>query len=116
MGGGYRSGADVISGTTGVGCGNTLVALGGKHFTVHQFANIVRTASIAANCESHMMVGTYFSAAYKKFMAWVVLYSAVTWGCVRYACKYSAVYIKLVTWFLFQLPGCSGSDGAPVLH
>ena len=38
-----------------------------------------------------VLLGTYLSAANKKCMAWVILYSAVTRGCVRYACKYSAV-------------------------
>ena len=67
--GGYRSGADACSGTTGVGCGNTLRDSGGKDYTVCQFSKTVRTDSIAANCESHRLVGTSLSAADKKCMA-----------------------------------------------
>ena len=78
---------------TGVGCGNNLCASGGKDSTVLQFAKIFRTASIAANCESHMLVGTSLSAAENKCMAWVILSYAVMWGCVRYSCKYSAVSV-----------------------
>ena len=91
VGGGYRIGADAFSGTTSVGCGNTLGDSGGKNSTMRQFAKIFRTASIAASCESHLMVGTSLSAADKKCMEWVILSSAVTWVCVRYACKYSAI-------------------------
>ena len=93
VGGGYRSGSDACIGTTGVGYGNTLGNSGGKDSTVRQFSKIFRTASIATSCESHMLVGTSLSATYKKCMAWVILYSAVTWGCVRYICKYSAVSV-----------------------
>ena len=93
VGVGYRSGANTCLGRTGVGCGNTLGDSCGKDFTVRRFANIVRTASIGANCESHMMLGTSLSAADKKCTAWVILYSALTWGYVRYACKYSAVSV-----------------------
>ena len=78
-----------------MGCGDNLCDLGGKDSTIRQFANIVWTTSIAANCESHMLVGTSLSAADKKWMAWVILYSTVTWGCVIYACKYSAVSLIL---------------------
>ena len=78
---------------TGVGRGNNFFASGGKDSTVRQFAKMFWTASIAANCESHMLVGTSLSAADKKCMAWVILSSAVTWGCVRYLCKYSAVSV-----------------------
>ena len=49
VGAGYRSGADSCSGTTGLGCGNTLVDSGEKDSNVRQFANIVWTASIAAS-------------------------------------------------------------------
>ena len=78
---------------TGVGRGNNFFASGGKDSTVRQFAKMFWTTSIAANCESHMLVGTSLSAAEKKCMAWVILSSAVTWGCVRYLCKYSAVSV-----------------------
>ena len=54
---------------------------------------LFRTYSISASCEYHIVVGTSLSAADKKCMVWVILYSAVTWGCVRYACKYSAVSV-----------------------
>ena len=40
-----------------------------------------------------MLVGTSLSAVDKKCMAWVILYSAVTWGCVRYSCKYFGVSV-----------------------
>ena len=93
VGVGYHSGADVCSSTTGVGCGNTLVDSGGKDSTVRQFSKIVRTVSVAASCELHMPVGSSLRAADKKCMAWVIMSSAVTWGCVRYACKYYAVSI-----------------------
>ena len=57
VGVGYRTGADACLGMTGVGCGNNLCASGGKYSTVRQFAKIVWVASIAANCELHMLVG-----------------------------------------------------------
>ena len=93
MGAGYRSGADSCSGATGYGCGNTLVDTGGKDYTVSQFAKIVCTASIAASWESHMMLVISLRSADKKCMVWVILSSAVTWGCVRYACKYPAASV-----------------------
>ena len=74
-------------------CSNTLGYSGGKDSTVRQFAEIVRTASIFASCESHILVGTSLIASDKKCIAWVILSSTVTWDCVRYACTYSAVYI-----------------------
>ena len=54
----YHSGADDCSGTTGVGCGNTLVDSGGRDSTIHHFSKIVRTTSIAASCELHILMGT----------------------------------------------------------
>ena len=93
VGEGYCSRAVVFSGTTGLGCCNTLVDAGGKDSTVRQFAKIVRTYSIAASCELHMLVGTSLRASDKKCMVWVILSSAVMWGCVIYACKYSAVSV-----------------------
>ena len=48
---------------------------------------------MTANCESHMLVGTSSSAADKNCMAWVILSYAVMWGCVKYLCKYSAVFV-----------------------
>ena len=68
-----------------------MVDAGSKDSTVFQFEMIVRTASIAASWESHMLLGTSLSAADKKCMVWVILSYAVTWSCVRYACKYSDV-------------------------
>ena len=93
VGVGYRTSTAAYLGMTGVGCGNTLCASGGKDSTVRQFAKIFWIASIAANCEFHMLVGTYLSSVDKKFIAWVILYSVVMWGCVRYSCKYSAVSV-----------------------
>ena len=91
MGVGYRIGAAVCLGMTGVGYGNNLCASGVKDSTVRQFEKIVWTVSIAANCELNMLVGTYLSASDKKCMACFILSSAVTWVCVRYSCKYFAV-------------------------
>ena len=93
VGVGYCSRADACLVRTGVGCGNTLCDSGGKDSTVHQFSKIVWTSSIAASCESNMLVGTSLSAADKKCMAWVILSSYVTLGCVRYACNYSPVFV-----------------------
>ena len=90
---GYCIGADVCSGTTCLGWGNTLRDAGGKYSTVRQFAKIFCTDSIAASFESHILVGTYLRSADNKCMAWFILSSAFTWGCVRYACKFSDVYI-----------------------
>ena len=92
VGTGYRIGANAYSDTTGVGCGNILGDSGGKDSTVRQFAKMFWTASIAASCESHIMVGTSLRDSNNKCMSWVLL-SDVTWGCARYACKYSAVSI-----------------------
>ena len=87
MGVGYLNGATTCLGMSGVECGDTVGS------SVRQFENIVMTASIAANFESHMLVGTSLSAADKECMAWVILSSADTWGCVRYSCKYSSMYV-----------------------
>ena len=93
VGVGYRTSAAACLFLTGVWCGNTLFASGVKDYTVIQFVKIARKDSIAANCESHMLVGASLSAADKKWMEWVILYYTVTWGCVRYSCKYSAVSV-----------------------
>ena len=66
---------------------------GDKDSTVLQFAKIVRTASMAASWESHIMLGTCLSAVDKKCMARVILSSTITWSCVRYVCKYSDVSV-----------------------
>ena len=76
-----------------MGCGNTTFSSGGKDYIIILFSKIYRTASIASNFESHMLVGKSLSAADKNFMAWVVISSSVTWGFVRYSCKYSDVSI-----------------------
>ena len=73
---------------------------GGKYFTVRLFAKIVWKTSIAASCESHILVGTSLSAADKKCIAWVILYSAVTWVCVRCTYKYSAVSV-IINYLVF---------------
>ena len=87
VGVGYLSGASCLgmSGDTGFLCGLNSI--------VRPFVNIARTASIAANCESQILVGKSLSATVKKCMAWVILSSAVTWGCVIYSCKYLAVSV-----------------------
>ena len=103
VGVGYCIGANAFSDTTGVGCGNTLGDSGGKDYSVHQFANIFLTDSIAASCESHMMVGTSLRTAKKKCMVWVILFSAVTWGCVRYSCKHSSVSVIISDWILMSI-------------
>ena len=93
VGVGYRTGSATCLSMTGVGCGNTLCASGGKDSTVRQFTKIVWTASIAANYELHMLVGTSLSAFDKKCMEWFILSYAITWGCVIHPCKYSAVSV-----------------------
>ena len=91
VGVGYLTGNTAFLGMSG----NTVGFLGGKDSSVRQFANIVLAASIAANCESHMLVGTSLSAVDKKCMALFILSSTVTRGCVRYSCKYSVVSIMI---------------------
>ena len=71
--------------------------------SVLQLPNIVRTASIAANSESQMLLGKYLSAADRKCIAWFSLYSAVTFGCVRYVCKYSAVSVTIKAFVLLSI-------------
>ena len=77
-----------------------------KVVNIQLFANMQRlfwTASIAANCESHILVGTSLSAADKNCTVWVILSSAVTWGYVRYACKYSFVSLIINDLFLLSI-------------
>ena len=71
--------------------------------SVLQFPKIFRTASIAANCESQMMLGKSLSATDKKCILWFSLSSAVTYGCVRYACKYSAVSVTIKAFVLLSI-------------
>ena len=60
-----------------LGISDVIGFLCGLDFIVLPFVNIALTASIAANCESHILVGTSLSDAVKKCMAWVILSSAV---------------------------------------
>ena len=62
---------------------------------IFPFVNIALTASMAANCEFHMLDGTSLSTSVKNCIACVILYSAVIWVCVRYLCKYSAVSMMI---------------------
>ena len=71
--------------------------------SVLQFPNIVRTDSIAANCESQILLGKYLSAADKKCISWFSLSSAVNCGCVRYAFKYSAVSVIIKAFVLLSI-------------
>ena len=71
--------------------------------SVLQFPKIVRTASIAANFESQILIGKYLSDADKKCIAWFILSSAVTCVCVRYACKYSAVSVTIKAFVLLKI-------------
>ena len=87
VGVGYPAGASCL------GMSDDTGFLGGLDSIVRQFSNIVRTASIAANCKSHMLVGTSLSAAERKCMAWFILSSDVTCDCMGYSCKYSAVSV-----------------------
>ena len=41
-------------------------------FIVRPFVNIALTASIAANLDSQILVGTSLSAGVKKIIAWVI--------------------------------------------
>ena len=53
----------------GASCLGMSVAIGficGLDYIVHPFVNISITASIDANCESHILVGTSLSAAVKN--------------------------------------------------
>ena len=87
VGVGYLTGSTDYLGMSAVECGDTVGS------SVCQFSNIVLTASIDANCELYRLVGTSLSAAYKKCMERVIVSSPVTWGCMRYSCKYSALSV-----------------------
>ena len=67
----YRSGAICL------GIRGACDVLCGVDFIVFPFVNIARTASIAANCESQILVGTSLSAAVKNCIACVILSSDV---------------------------------------
>ena len=86
--------------TGGGGGGNSMFGLGAS---VLQFPKIVQKNSISANCESQMLLGKSLSAADKKCIAWFSLSYAVTCGCVRYACKYSAVSVTIKSFFLLSI-------------
>ena len=68
-----------------------------------QLAAIEAVRTIAASWESHMLLGESLSAADKKCMAWVILSYAVTWSCVRYACKYSDVPVIIIDLVLLPI-------------
>ena len=84
----------------GGGVGNSMFGLGAS---VLRLPNTVRMASIAANCESQMLIGKYLSAADSKCIAWFSLSSAATCRCVRYACKYSAVAVTIKVFVLLSI-------------
>ena len=67
---------------------------------IFPFVNIALTESMADNCELQILDGKSLSAAVKKFIACVIMSSAVIWGCVRYLCKYSAVSV-IINAFVF---------------
>ena len=96
-----------IDGRTNVCLSSTRGEFGNSMFgpgaSFLQLPNIVRTDSIAANCESKMLLGKYLSAADKKFIAWFSLSSAVTCGCVRYVCKYSSVSVTIKAFVLLSI-------------
>ena len=46
-------------------------------FIVSPFVNIVLAASMAANCESQILAGTFLSVAVKYCISCAILYSAV---------------------------------------
>ena len=52
VGAGYRSGSAAFSGTTGVGCGNTLGVSGGKDYTVRLFSKKIQQLQLplVVNC------------------------------------------------------------------
>ena len=58
----YRAGAACL------GMSGTIDFLCGLDFIVLPFVNIYLTASIAANCESQILVGTSLSAAVKNVL------------------------------------------------
>ena len=80
--------------------GNSMFGLGAS---VLQFPKIVQTVSIAANCESQMLLGNYLSASDKKCIAWFSRSYAFTCGCVRYACNYSAVSVTIKAFVLLSI-------------
>ena len=68
----YRAGADCLGmrDDYDVLCGADVIV-------IFPFVNISRTDSIAANCESQILVGTSLSAAVKNCIVCVILSSAV---------------------------------------
>ena len=75
----------------------------GEDSTVFQLAKVARTSSMVASWESHRLLGTSLSAEDKKCMACVILYSAVTLGCVRYSCKYYDVSVISSSFVLLSI-------------
>ena len=63
-------GVGYLAGASCLGISGDIVLLYWLDYIVRPFVNIVLTASIAANCESQIIVGTSLSAAVKKCMAW----------------------------------------------
>ena len=87
--------------STGRGAvGNSMFGLGAS---VLQFPNIVWTDSISTNFELQMLLGKSLSAADKKCIAWFSMSSAVTCGCVIYACKYSTVSVTIKAFVLLSI-------------
>ena len=66
-------GVGYLAGYSCLGMSGVIGFLCGLDFIVLPFVNIAFTASIAANCESQILVGTSLSDAVKKCMAWVIL-------------------------------------------
>ena len=65
-------GVGYLSGTSCLGMSGDIVFLCGMDFIVRPFVNIALTASIAANLDSQILVGTSLSAGVKKIIAWVI--------------------------------------------
>ena len=104
MGAGLRSGDGFGNGMIGLGGLGTAVGYTvGKDSTIRQFSKIARTSSIAASWESHRLLGTSLSASDKKYMACAILSSAVTLGCLRCSCKYSAVSVISSSFVLLSI-------------
>ena len=70
-------GVRYCSGAACLGMRGAFDFLCGIDFIVFPFVNIALTSSIADNCESQILSGTYLSAAVKKCIACVILSSAL---------------------------------------
>ena len=81
VGAGYHIGAGFGNGTVGLGgFGNAVGGTVRYASTVLQFANISRTALMAASWELHRLAGTSLSVADNKCMSCVIMSSDVTVG------------------------------------